>query len=330
MDFSGLIGQKKVIRKLTESIENDTVGHAYIFHGPGGIGKRTLARAFAGLLLCNMPENEGRNACNKCISCNLSNSGTNPDLTVIEDDGTKIGVDEIRKIQYDVNKRPMYSQRKVYLIFKAEKMTEQAQNCLLKTLEEPPSYCVIILTATNPSKLLSTVTSRAHPLMLERYSTDEIYGFLVEKENIDNEKADFLTRYSDGILGKAVELAFDEKLYSIREQVFDILIYLNKKPLQYIFETVDFFKNNKEHFDFIFDMISLFFRDILSIIHYGNEKRLINIDKKDIILNNMSFFTTLKAVNAIDIVEKTRTGIKKYANFQLSIEIMLMKLSGGL
>ncbi len=330
MDFSGLIGQKKIIRKLMESIKKGTVGHAYIFYGPDGIGKRTIARAFAGLLLCNNPLNEGSNACNKCISCKLSNSGSNPDLMVIEDDGTKIGVDEIRRMQSDVNKRPTYSQRKVYLILKAEKMTEQAQNCLLKTIEEPPSYCIIVLTVTNPSKLLSTVISRVYSLMLERYSTEEIYDFLVEKKGIDNIKAEFLTRYSDGIIGKALDLAFDENLHSIREKVFEILILLNKKPLQYIYETVVFFKDNKEHLDFIFDMMSLYFRDIISFIHYQNEKRLINIDKKDIIINNMSLFTTLKALNAIEIIDKTRTGIKKYANFQLSIEIMLMKLSGGL
>jgi DNA polymerase III subunit delta' len=324
MSFKDIIGQKHIIDRLSDNIKSNSHGHAYIICGPAGMGKKTLAGAFASALLCS--NSSDGDMCGTCNSCILIRNGTNPDFTVIPGDEASIGVDEIRLIQRDISIRPMYSDKKAYLIYNAEKMTVQAQNCLLKTFEEPPEYGVIILTVSSPEMLLETIRSRAVTLVLKRYTRDDIYGCLIEKTDMDKEKAHFLTLYSDGILGKALELAYSKELFELREQAFEIAAGIDGKKKSDIFEVSAFFKNNREHVDFILDTMLLFYRDVLAAIGYGNEKKLINIDKKDIILDKMSVFSPKQAVKAVEIIGDIRTGMRHNANYQLSIDIMLLKL----
>jgi DNA polymerase-3 subunit delta' len=220
----------------------------------------------------------------------------------------------------------MHSKRKVYIINDAEKMTVQAQNCLLKTLEEPPHYTVIILTTSNYEGLTGTIRSRAVRYNFRKNTINEVKEFLARKTGGSLENLDFVAAYSGGNIGAALGFAASSEFKLLREKTFEILIRLRESKLLDAFETYVFFEDNKAVVDSILDVMLLYYRDLLVLKLTGKEKILINYDKKDIILSNVSAFGTRKLVDNIELIEKTRRNIKQNANFQLSIEVLLMKL----
>lgn len=173
MSFEKVIGQKDIIGTLLRSVRIGRVAHASVFTGSTGIGKRTVAAEYAGLLLCENNLDEG--ACGSCKACKLYAGASNPDFKRISAGNAAIGVDEIREMQRDISIKPLYSKRKVYIIEDADKMTVQAQNCLLKTLEEPPEYVVIVLTASNYDALLETIRSRSQRYSFKKNTYEEVY-----------------------------------------------------------------------------------------------------------------------------------------------------------
>lgn len=324
MDFSSVTGQDNIKESLISSIENGQVGHAYIFCGPKGIGKRTLARIFASALLCR--EYSDGKSCDCCPPCRMFASGSNPDYKEVRSEGTSIGIDEIRDIQADIVIKPMYSSKKVYLINDADKMTLQAQNCLLKTLEEPPGYAVIILTTSNYDSLISTVRSRAVRYNFQKNTYEEVHGVLESRLGSSIKGLDFIASYADGVIGTALQLAESDEFMSLRDRTVKIVFHIHRCKMKEVFEVYDFFKENKENINTILDIMTLVYRDLLVIKKAGEENMLINFDKKDIILNNVAEFSTQKLINNIEAIELTRSNIRHNANYQLSIEIMLMKL----
>lgn len=324
MDFKDIIGQKEVVVGLIHSIENGRVGHAYLFCGPRGIGKRTVARIYASVLLC--VSGDSSHSCGQCMPCRLCQEGTNPDYREVEAVGASIGVEEIRQLQSDLMVRPMYAPRKVYLILDADHMTVQAQNCLLKTLEEPPEYATILLTASNSEALLETIRSRTVRFNFRKYLPSEVRRCVVDQLGGSTENLDFIVSYADGIIGKGLELAASEEFAVLRSKTLDMLSALLEPELIKAFEFFKFFEENKEEVDTILDIMCLYYRDILLYKQTDGDCILINSDKKDMILISVPVFSTQRLVENIDAVEQARRNIKQNANFQLSIEVMLMRL----
>ena len=324
MNFNDIIGQNEIVDKLEHSFTSGRIGHAYIFSGPDGIGKKTVAGIFAALLLCDNPLHVC--ACGKCQACILQSNGSNPDFHRIRAEGTSIGVEEIRNIQSDVTIRPMYSKRKVYIVEDADRMTIQAQNSLLKTLEEPPAYVVIILTASNYDALLETVRSRSQRLKFRKNSYQQVRYAVEQKYGREVKGIDFSTGYADGVIGTALELAGDGELIQIREKIFEILTGLPQTRLSDVFGLVGFFEENKDYMDIIFDMMVSFYRDMIMMNETENENMLINSDKKDIIFNNAQVFLLQRLIANIELIEAARRAVKQNANYQLAIEYMLFKL----
>lgn len=324
MNFDSVIGQAGIISCLTNALRKNNVGHAYMFTGLKGVGKKTVAGIFAGLLLCT-DYAEGR-SCGKCMACRITQEGSNPDLQIIDPDGGSISVDEIRGIQSDIIIKPMYSLRKVYIIADAERMTVQAQNCLLKTLEEPPSYAVIILTTSNYEALLETIRSRTVRCSFKRNSDDEVRAYLGSRFGDKLDGMDFIVSYSGGVIGTALELAGSSEFISLREKTLDIVLKIGNSELIDIFNFYSFFDANKNNIEIILDIMLLFYRDLLIVKNATARNILINSDKKDIILNNISRFSVQRLLKNVDVIGLTRRNIKQNSNFQLSIEVMLMKL----
>jgi DNA polymerase-3 subunit delta' len=328
MYFSDIVGQKDVVSSLKNALEKDRVGHAYIFSGSKGIGKRALARIFAKGLLCSDQISNG--GCGSCVPCRLFDSGSNPDYREVESSDLSIGVDEIRSLQSDIAVKPFYSNRKVYVIIDADKMTVQAQNCLLKTLEEPPGYAVIILTTANYDALLETVRSRAVRYAFRRNTFAEVRSALTKQLGCDYKGIDFIASWADGAIGAAYELALSEEFSLKRDKVFDVLLKIRNLDASHVFELCSFFEANKNDINALLDLMVLFYRDVLMMKEVGNENILINSDKKDIILNVVPAFSKRQLVRNIDIIELARRNIKQNANFQLAVEVMLMKLQEDL
>jgi len=323
MNFHNIIGQEEVIGMLRKAVSEDRVGHAYIFTGPAGIGKRTIAHEFAGLLLCAQPGEQG--ACGKCLPCLMYKKDSNPDYMKIKTEEASIGVDAIREVQADVVIKPRYSSRKVYVIEDADKMTDQAQNCLLKTFEEPPGYVVVILTASNYERLLDTIKSRARRINFKRYTDEQVLKAVTEKLGYTPEQARIAVEYSDGNIGTALELCGSEKFKALRDNVFEIAWKAACGKTDSIMQLVSLFEENKDRADLILDIMLHYFRDILVMLETGNENMLINSDKRDIIISNARGYRSRRVIECIRACEETRRALKSYANFTFAIDNLLNK-----
>ena len=168
--FEKIIGNDKIKNELINSINLNKFSHSYLFLGTSGIGKKLVAREFAKMILC-----EGTpKYCNKCKSCIEFDSLNNPDFKEIVPDGTAIKIDQIREMQAKIYESPIISSKKVYIIDDADLMTKEAQNCLLKTLEEPPEFVTLILIGSNETSFLSTIKSRCIILKFDNISNDKI------------------------------------------------------------------------------------------------------------------------------------------------------------
>lgn len=276
------------------------------------------------MLLCQ--KQSGDEKCGQCFACKTFDSNTNPDIHIIDPGDGSISVEEIRSMQNDVIIKPLYSARKVYLIFEADKMTVQAQNCLLKTLEEPPSYAVIILTAFNYEALMETIRSRVLRLSFKKYSNDELKAII--ESNLDKpvDNIDFVLSFSDGIAGNALEIAGSEEFIRLREETIQVVLSFRNNNVDESFKAMNFMADNKGVIDTVLDIMMTFFRDLLIYKKTGDEKMLINSDKKGIILNNVDKFTLKRLGESIELIENTKRILQQNANFQLSMEVMLMKL----
>ncbi len=324
MDFKDVIGQREVIGSLERSLSEGRIGHAYIFSGPAGIGKKTIARIFAGLLLCEAPQDN--TACGSCKPCLMLENDSNPDYHSIICEELSIGVDLVREIQSDIILKPMYSRRKVYIIEEAAKMTEQAQNCLLKTFEEPPGYAVVILLTTNYDKLLETVRSRAQHLKFGKYSREQVCKALEDRYGRDDGTFGLAADYSDGNIGTALELAGTGDFSSLREQMLELLPWVAQGKARSILDFSAFMDNNKENTDMLFEIMLLYYRDLLVMSETGTENMLINSDKKDIILNNARKYRSNRLISNIDAIGAARRALKQNANYQLVIDNLLIRL----
>ena len=199
--FNNILGNEKIKQSLQKSIESNKTSHSYLFIGTQGIGKKLIAIEFAKMILCT-DENK---YCNKCKSCIEFDTNNNPDFKMIEPDGNSIKIEQIREFQNKVAEKPIISNKKVYIINDSDKMTREAQNCLLKTLEEPPEYVTIILIGANESAFLSTIKSRCMILHFDKIPNEEIEKYLEEnyKTKINS---NIIIKAFQGSIGRAIEL----------------------------------------------------------------------------------------------------------------------------
>ena len=172
--FDKILGNDKIKFELINSIKSGKYSHSYLFLGISGIGKKMIAREFAKMILCDGEEKY----CNKCKSCLEFDSNNNPDFTEIVPDGNNVKIEQIREMQRKIVEQPIISTKKVYIIDDADTMTTEAQNCLLKTLEEPPEYMTIILICTNEGNLLSTIKSRCTRMKFDPIRNEELKKYL--------------------------------------------------------------------------------------------------------------------------------------------------------
>lgn len=281
MLFEDLYGQNEIKKILTDMITAERVGHAFVFCGPEGVGRKSFAKAFAkGIMCAHRPQGED-DFCGTCVGCTLMENQTNPDFVVVmEDEGkNSIGVDTIRALQEDMAKAPEYGAKKVYVIGVAEKMTADAQNALLKTLEEPAEYVVMILVCSNISLLLETIRSRVVRLDFSRNSDREVL-LAMERHGMDcNEHGvsqSLVCAYADGIIGRALGIVDFEIFKRISSEVLEVLSLLPKGKVEFLIRFTRLFEQNEEHKDFVFFVVNSVLRDVMVIARYGNQGTLQN------------------------------------------------------
>ena len=272
--FETILGNQKVKQMLQNSIEKNIVSHSYMFIGLEGIGKKMIAKEFAKKNLCLNQIIDNQCNCKSCIEFDTNN---NPDFLIVEPDGNSIKIEQIRNLQKLIQEKPIISNRKVYIIDNADLMTKEAQNCLLKTLEEPPEYAVIILVGSNENLFLTTIKSRCMILHFDKISNEEMKRYLKDNLGINQINEEMLDMFQ-GSIGKAINLKdkqeeyesiygfinnlgkmdvielykYAKPLYKFKEEIFEVLDYINilllkKAKQQYIYaECIDIVEDTKK------------------------------------------------------------------------------------
>ncbi|HBZ78622.1 MAG TPA: hypothetical protein DEO39_07965 [Clostridiales bacterium] len=281
MAFSELIGQNEAKKRLGVSLTGEP-GHAFLLVGPSGIGKKTLGREFAKGLLCSHPTENG--ACGSCPGCHYMQAGTHPDYKeLLLPQGEKnIKVADVRSmILSDVGIMSQIAERKVYLI-DADGLAEEGQNALLKTLEEPPKHVVFILTVSDESKLLPTILSRTVSIRLLPNTEEEVKEAILRR-NPDTlpEEAQLFARFSNGVIGYALNLCESNWLINDWEEVTDLILRMPEiSRTELLTEVYSFFDEEKDHFRDILSLMSMVYdemaicaTDSSSVCLHGEEKK---------------------------------------------------------
>lgn len=323
-DFTQIIGHTGIINHLQNAIHAGKVSHAYIFHGEEGMGKKSLAMSFAKALQCT----ENRiHPCNICKSCIQADSGNHPDILWVSHEKASIGVDDIRtKINADIQVKPYQSKYKIYIIDSADKMTESAQNALLKTIEEPPEYAVILLLSCNTHQLLPTILSRCVILDLKPIDKQLIKEFLMSKYQVPDYKAEVAAGFSGGNVGKAIKYASSEDFESKKEDIFHILRYIDEMELHEIISGIKTISENKSSvFDYI-DIMLLWFRDVLMLKATNDPNLLLFKDEYQTIRKQANIRSYDSIENIIKSMEEAKLKLNANVNFDITIELMLLSI----
>lgn len=322
--FQEIIGQQQIKDHLQSALEQNNISHAYLFCGDAGSGRHTMAMAFARALLCENPTDH-HDACGNCKSCKQAASANHPDIHIITHEKFNIRVDEIREqLNNDIQIKPYSSPYKVYIIPDAHRMNEQAQNALLKTLEEPPAYAVIILLADNESSLLPTINSRCVKLQMNPVSKEEISAYLVNKLQMEKDVADIAAGFCQGNIGQALRFAQSEDFQAMKDQVLGLLKQIDDMPLYSIMDVIRSFAKDKGNFYDYLDLMLLWYRDILMYKATKDTNLLLYRDEYTAITKQASKRGYEDLERIIEAINKVKIRLDANVNFELAIELMLL------
>ena len=306
MYFEKIRGQRFAKKYLSNSIKSNMISHAYMFEGPSGVGKNTMARELATTLL----EME-----------NLFNS---PDYIEITPDGNSIKIAQIRKLQSDILVKP-YKSYKIYVIDEAQKMTVEAQNALLKTLEEPPKYAIIILITNNKESLLDTIKSRCEIIKFTPIPLVEIADYLTQT-GVDKNRASLLANFSRGSMQKAIELSESEDFHIMRDEVQKYVETFLTGSMLDIMDIQSSIEKYKDNITNVLDLLVNYFRDIMMVKENVDSSMIINLDRLVFIKNMSTKITYSQLSKIIDIIEETKNKLRSNCNFNISIQVMTLNI----
>lgn len=321
-DFKDIIGHEQVISHMQNAIRQKRFSHAYLLCGEAGSGKRLAAEAFAKTILC---EEGGIEACGKCKSCKQIESGNHPDFKSVVREKATLGVKEIREqVTADVQIKPYSSEYKIYLIDEAEKMTEEAQNALLKTIEEPPEYAVFLLSVSRQELLLQTVLSRCVILPFYPVATGKIKNFLMEKKGVPDYLAESAAVFSGGLPGRAVAYAESESFTEQRTEVLHLVKRIDEMTMAEITEQVKLFAAKKDAATEYLDMILLWYRDVLLYKATKDANMLMFKGELEAVASQAGkrSFENLQGIT--EALEQVKQRMKANVNFENALELLLL------
>lgn len=324
--FSDIVGQEQLKEHLENAIKMNKVSHAYIINGERSAGKEFIAKTFAMALQCE--NKEGIEPCQECHSCKQALSGNHPDIIFVthEKPGT-IGVDDIRsQINGDVAIKPYSSPKKIYIMNEGEKMTVQAQNALLKTLEEPPEYAVILILTTNVDSLLPTILSRCVVLNMKPVKDAQVKKFLMENMEIPDYKADICVAFARGNVGKARLLAKSEEFDKVKEEAITLLKYIGEMELNEVVTAIKKISEYKFGVNDYLDILSIWYRDVLLFKATHDVNNLIFKEEIQYIRKVADKSTYEGIEQIIDALEKSKQRLNANVNFDLTMELLLLTI----
>ncbi len=325
LTFSEILGHEQIKEHFINAIRMEKVSHAYILSGEAGMGRKTLANAFALTLLCERGQDR---PCLQCHACKQVLSGNHPDLIyVTHEKPASIGVDDIRmQINDTISIRPYSSAYKIYIVDESEKMTPQAQNALLKTIEEPPSYAMILLLTTNQEAFLPTILSRCVQLKLKPLQDDMVKKYLMEQLQVSETKANIYAAFARGNLGKAITIASSEQFQEMYEEFLQILTDIREKDISQILDEIRNIKEEQMDLGECLDFIEMWYRDVLLYKATGNSDFLIFGNETNTIqrISGGSSYTGLEKI--LKTIGRTRIRLNANVNMELAMELLLLAM----
>lgn len=323
--FSQVVGHEQIVEHLQNAIRLKKISHAYILDGEEGSGKNLLASAFAQALQCEKGQEE---PCGECRSCKQAVSLNQPDIIrVSHEKPGSIGVEDIREqLCNDIQVRPYSSPYKIYIVDEAEKMTVQAQNALLKTIEEPPAYGVILLLTTNSDAFLPTILSRCVTLKLRPVKDGLVRKYLMEELHVPDYQADVCVAFARGIIGKAKKLAESEHFAELKEHALHTVRHIGDMEIYEITEAIRRVVDYKTEINDYLDLLVLWYRDVLLFKATRQVDALVFSDELKFISAQAtkSSYEGLECV--IEALEKAKVRLKANVNFELTMELLLLTI----
>lgn len=323
--FTDIIGQEQLKEHLQNAIATNKVSHAYIINGERSSGKEFIARVFAMALQC---ENGGVEPCGECHSCKQALSNNQPDIVYVSHEKPNtIGVEDIRaQINGDIVIKPYSSPRKIYIMNEGEKMTVQAQNALLKTLEEPPEYAVILILTTHVEALLPTILSRCVVLNMKPVPDALVKKYLMEELAVPDYKANICVAFARGNIGKAKLLASSEEFEKVKDEAITLVKYINDMEVNEIVKAIKKITEYKFDVNDYLDILSAWYRDVLLFKATKDVNSLIFKEEIQQIMR-VSDRSTYEGIETIvNALQQAKRRLEANVNFDLTMELLLLTI----
>ena len=323
--FTDIIGQEQIKEHLQQAIASGKVSHAYIINGERSSGKEFIARVFAMALQC---EQDGVEPCGECRSCKQALHNNQPDIIYVSHEKPNtIGVEDIRtQINGDIGIKPYSSRYKIYIMNEGEKMTAQAQNALLKTLEEPPEYAVILILTTQAEALLPTIISRCVMLNMKPVPDALVKNYLMEELESPDYKANICVAFARGNIGKAKLLAGSEEFEKVKDEAITLAKYISDMEINEIVKAIKKISEYKFDVNDYLDILSVWYRDVLLFKATRDVNSLVFKEEIQQIMR-VSDRSTYEGIETIvGALEQAKRRLEANVNFDLTMELLLLTI----
>ena len=323
--FNDIVGQDHLKEQLKKSLQEGNISHAYLLNGELRSGKEYIAKIFAAALQCN---HETDKPCQNCPSCAKAFSGNHPDIIfVTHEKPNTIGVEDIRsKINNDIGIKPYHGPYKIYIMNEAEKMTVQAQNALLKTLEEPPAYAVIILLTCSTEALLPTIISRCVNMSMKPVPNAALKNYLMKEMRVPDYKADIAVAFARGNLGRAKLMVANEDFDKMRDDAVSLMKYIDEMEISEIMEDIRKIKDYKYDVEDYLDIIMVWYRDVLLFKATNDVNGLIFKNEIQYIKRVAKKYSYEGIENIVEALEKAKARLKANVNYDMTMELLLLTI----
>ena len=321
--FQNIIGHEDVVQHLENAVKTGKISHAYIFSGEDGAGKKTLAYTFAMALQC---QGENEKPCHRCESCKRAAGKNHPDIiTVTHEKPGTISVEEVRsQLVNDVEIRPYYGPFKVYMVPDAQMMTQQAQNAILKTIEEPPEYAVIMLLTTNAASLLPTIRSRCVRLDLKIVDDSMVKQYLMEHLHVPDYRAEIDVSFAHGSIGRAKEAATSQEFADLTQNALRVLTYSGNMEVFEMNETIKTIASDKTRIEDYLDIFQFWFRDVLMFKATQEIDHLVFKQEIGTIREQARERSYENLEKILESIEKTKVRLRANVNPELALELLFL------
>jgi len=331
MQWNNIIGHKQVITQLCLMQQEDRIPHAMLFCGTDGVGKFLVAEALAAAILCHAPVHN--QACGHCKACRALAAGTHPDFFQIQPESeTKaapaIRIEAVRKLQEEIARIPLLSERRVVIMQEADKMNEAAANCLLKTIEEPSGQIVFILLTSRPSALLDTIISRCMRVEFGILQPEELVAIL-HQQGIEEPLAGKLASIADGSVSKALAMQ-DEELLNLQTQAFDLASAAGTLGVEQLLQLAKEMSNHsREKLIQWLGFLAMIYRDLL-MLYSGSGLPLYNQSDIDRLSSLLNKYHQQELLQLLQLVQDYQKRLGSNVNTQLCLEGFLIRINNYL